>query len=253
MLRFFRQIRKSLMEKNKTSTYILYAVGEITLVVIGILLALQINNWNEDQKAIDQEQRILNALIQETSRNSEIIQGCSTQIIRTIQAADKIRSYLSPDFPDVSIDSVNVWLGLTGSTERCIVSTDIIDELQSSGNLKNIRSVELRRQIGSWFSALEDLSKEEDEWVSEFSQEYIPYTNKRMAWDDVDHILNDDKTKYFPSRFDKDPRKMFQEFEYSNIFAIHYWRMNRVNTRIESLQLENTKLADQITQNLQSV
>jgi len=49
MLRFFRHIRKTLMEQNKVRTYLQYAVGEIILVVIGILIALQINNWNQNR------------------------------------------------------------------------------------------------------------------------------------------------------------------------------------------------------------
>lgn len=51
MLKFFRTIRKKLMEQNKIRTYIFYAIGEIFLVVIGILIALQVNNWNEQRKA----------------------------------------------------------------------------------------------------------------------------------------------------------------------------------------------------------
>ena len=48
MIKFFRKIRYDLMEKNKTGKYFKYAIGEIVLVVIGILIALQINNWNEN-------------------------------------------------------------------------------------------------------------------------------------------------------------------------------------------------------------
>lgn len=48
MLRFFRHIRKSLMEQNKVCTYIFYAIGEIAFVMIGILLPLQVNNWNQE-------------------------------------------------------------------------------------------------------------------------------------------------------------------------------------------------------------
>ncbi len=50
MIKFFRRIRYNLMEKNKTGKYFKYAIGEIILVVIGILIALQINNWNENKK-----------------------------------------------------------------------------------------------------------------------------------------------------------------------------------------------------------
>lgn len=50
MLKLFRKIRQSLLSENKYSKYLIYAIGEILLVVIGILIALQINNWNEDKK-----------------------------------------------------------------------------------------------------------------------------------------------------------------------------------------------------------
>jgi hypothetical protein len=48
MVKFFRKIRQKLLSENKFSKYFIYAIGEIVLVVIGILIALQINNWNEE-------------------------------------------------------------------------------------------------------------------------------------------------------------------------------------------------------------
>ncbi|MGB5479757.1 MAG: DUF6090 family protein, partial [Eudoraea sp.] len=72
MIHFFRRIRRKLAADNptsakasagmKTGKYLKYAVGEIILVVIGILIALQINNWNENRKATNEEVKILNAL-----------------------------------------------------------------------------------------------------------------------------------------------------------------------------------------------
>lgn len=63
MIKFFRHIRQKLLSENKFSRYLLYAIGEIVLVVIGILIALQINNWNENRKSFLSEQTLYKKLI----------------------------------------------------------------------------------------------------------------------------------------------------------------------------------------------
>ena len=63
MIKFFRKIRYDLMEKNKTGKYFKYAIGEIILVVIGILIALQINNWNENRKALIKEIALYSSIV----------------------------------------------------------------------------------------------------------------------------------------------------------------------------------------------
>ena len=69
MIKFFRKIRFDLIEKNKTGKYLKYAIGEIVLVVIGILIALSINNWNEDRKAWKIENQISNSLAEDFNLN----------------------------------------------------------------------------------------------------------------------------------------------------------------------------------------
>lgn len=69
MIKFFRKIRQQLIAENRVSKYLLYAIGEIVLVVIGILIALSINNWNERQKDLAQEQLILKQLRTEYQSN----------------------------------------------------------------------------------------------------------------------------------------------------------------------------------------
>ena len=65
MIKFFRQIRFNLMSENKTGKYLKYATGEIVLVVIGILIALSINNWNENRKTYEKERMYLSSLKQD--------------------------------------------------------------------------------------------------------------------------------------------------------------------------------------------
>ena len=59
MIKFFRNVRKNLLNQGKTANYLKYAIGEIALVVIGILIALQVNNWNIDRVDRKSEQKYL--------------------------------------------------------------------------------------------------------------------------------------------------------------------------------------------------
>jgi len=70
MIKFFRKIRYNLMEQNKTGKYLKYAIGEIILVVIGILIALSINNWNENKKINTIERDIYKNLITSLHKDS---------------------------------------------------------------------------------------------------------------------------------------------------------------------------------------
>lgn len=75
MIKFFRKIRLDFMEKNKFSKYLLYAIGEIVLVVIGILIALSINNWNELKKAQTKEHFALKEIISDLEQNISSLNG----------------------------------------------------------------------------------------------------------------------------------------------------------------------------------
>ena len=75
MLRFFHQIRQRLLTDNKFSKYLLYAIGEILLVVIGILIALQIDNWNEWRKDRQKEKEIMQTLIENLALNIETLES----------------------------------------------------------------------------------------------------------------------------------------------------------------------------------
>ncbi len=70
MLAFLRKIRQKLLQQNKVTRYVAYAFGEILLVVIGILIALQVNNWNEDRKANNARIEYTHALLVELEKDS---------------------------------------------------------------------------------------------------------------------------------------------------------------------------------------
>jgi hypothetical protein len=74
MIKFFRKIRQNLLSEGKTGKYFKYAFGEIILVVIGILIALQINNWNEGRKIAANEAYILNEILNNLEEDAQQIE-----------------------------------------------------------------------------------------------------------------------------------------------------------------------------------
>ena len=95
MFRFFRQLRQRLLTDNKISKYLLYAIGEIVLVVIGILIALQINNLNEYRIDREQEKELLTQLKSEYQSNLEQLEAKIGLRNLMISASIKLLDYVS--------------------------------------------------------------------------------------------------------------------------------------------------------------
>lgn len=237
MLRFFRQIRKKLMEQNKTRTYLLYAVGEIALVMIGILLALQVNNWNQKQQLIEQEQEVISALYEEIDTNATILGLCMEYIKRKIAVIDSMQNYVGPTYANLPDNTLHRWLATVGGIERCAVETDAIDELRSSGSLNLISNRSLRRDLSKWNTAIITMKSEESDWSQEFSSILVPYLNKWILWADVDYLAFKDDPNFSPSAFEIDENLMLQEYQFDNHLNNTRWRWARIKDRTDSLSV----------------
>ena len=99
MIKFFRHFRQTLIMENKTSKYFKYAIGEIILVVIGILIALQINNWNEDRKATKQEIKILSELKNDLETNLIEIYDTNSTTKNRVKSTVLILDYFKDEKP----------------------------------------------------------------------------------------------------------------------------------------------------------
>jgi sensor domain CHASE-containing protein len=95
MIKFFRKIRQKMLTESKFSKYLLYAIGEIVLVVIGILIALQINNWNENKKLEELKQVYYQQLLKDLNKDKEYlkIEDNSNKIILSIEYASFLKIY----------------------------------------------------------------------------------------------------------------------------------------------------------------
>ena len=150
MFKFFSKIRFNLIGTNKTGKYIKYATGEIFLVVIGILIALQVNNWNEDRKERAIEQNYLERLLVDLENDNTTLtfsKGLSADRIHQIRILNTMVEGTSIASPNEVIESIEkvTWRSYLP------LSKIVYNELLNSGQMSLIKSEELRSLLTSYY------------------------------------------------------------------------------------------------------
>ena len=170
MIKFFRKIRQKLLSENKFSKYLIYAIGEIVLVVIGILIALQINNWNEESKTRDSEQALLHQLSQEFESNLAQLNQKIRMRELMISSAKKLLNMI--DDPQTVIpDSIGYLLSYT----RMNPTFDPIrNDLTGGNKLALIRDNKLKVLLTNWESNAIQLDESEVQWLNCLDNYYRP-------------------------------------------------------------------------------
>jgi hypothetical protein len=145
MIKFFRHIRKRLIGEKRFSKYLLYAIGEIILVVIGILIALQINNWNEDRLTSEFELQMLTSLKEGLTTDLADIDFNIKYTTRGIAKTDTIIKYLRTEQPR-DLDTIARWFSDAMTPTRFQYSTSAFETLKSKG-ITLISNDVLRKKI----------------------------------------------------------------------------------------------------------
>ena len=182
MIKFFRQIRYKLMEQNKTSKYFKYAFGEIILVVIGILIALQINNWNENRIKSNKETAILASIHKEFKKNKKQLDS----VVGTHKKVHSNCSKIISLFPIQSkpepalLDSLSLWLWESYGGVTFNPSQTSINALASTSSFDIIKNETLRDLLISWNDLITDYQEEEERSRDHIWDIYDPYFSKHF-------------------------------------------------------------------------
>jgi len=152
MLTFFRRIRRNLANQNKFLQYSRYAVGEILLVVVGILIALSINNWNEDKKERQEEYLVLKSLHSEFIENRELFNKSQVKNEKIFDAMQYLLEILDAKRVNESlVDSIYFHLDRSAwSTGTFEPSRGIVNSLINSGKQNIIRNDHLKSLLIQW-------------------------------------------------------------------------------------------------------
>ena len=159
MLTFFRRIRKALLDSGSTGKYLLYAIGEIALVVIGILIALQINNWNDWRKDRRTEQVYLANLMDELDSNLVLARSHIQFDTNQRNRANLILSVCANDVLLNDPIELIVSVEFAGWIYPLIYQRNVWSEMQNTGNIKLTSNQKVKRSLTDIYQDF-DLYKE---------------------------------------------------------------------------------------------
>jgi hypothetical protein len=199
MIKFFRKIRQRLLNENRFSKYLLYATGEIVLVVIGILIALQINNWNENKK---QQKEVQNALME--IKNDLILDQMVLHeaLNRKNEEYDKQQRVIDIlDHKKEMVEDFDKLLGHLMLKRNVEFTKNGFDLLKEMG-IGKIEDDDFRIKLTSYYDlSLPRIQAEIDDDTDEFQSIWLPYVREHFTdWlfeaygtpKDMDSFLNDE-------------------------------------------------------------
>ena len=163
MIKFFRKTRQNLLNEGKTSKYIKYAIGEIILVVIGILIALQINNWNKEKNQRGVEQSILTNLKEDFNKNQQEIEVLIFANHKYHRNLNKFIEVLTSSPKETIIQIADTLTMAAIAAPTYIPTTSTIDVIISTGNIDLIKNEELKTLLSRFKREVADLSEDEND------------------------------------------------------------------------------------------
>tara|TARA_Y100000385_G_scaffold291468_1_gene369658 strand:+ start:2899 stop:3690 length:792 start_codon:yes stop_codon:yes gene_type:complete len=249
MLTFLRKIRKSLIESGSSRKYLLYGIGEITLVVIGILIALQINNWNEKRLALIEEQKLYCTIHEEMGLSKFFQEEGGKIYADAISSSEQILMSINDPSIEITQEEINNgihafesrWLGGAGSV------TNIYDLLISSGKLELLSSIEVIENMRSLNSHFEFLLTYEELQAQFVDNQLYPYLNARIDRISASSKQFDLDESLHVSRFKSTNELLLNDKEFANllidfirhtrVLVLTYKRMGNFISKIDSIAI----------------
>jgi len=186
MIKFFKKIRFTLISKNKTGKYLKYAIGEIVLVVIGILIAIQINEWNRERKMNLDELDSYQLIISDLKRDSTLFETYQGQYNR----------YLDTYF---ELNNINNGVGSFKNIMPDFIVSNIefnpVTKNNHQTTIEKLRNRNIRDQINAYFRRLNQVQQATDEFNKLIEQVSRPFfLVEQDVFNNATVFNNDDRT-----------------------------------------------------------
>ena len=245
MIKFFRKIRQKLLPENNFGKYLLYALGEILLVVIGILIALQVNNWNESKKISRQEIVLIENLRSEFKVNLENLEEVEAQNQIIYNSTNELKNLIGQETSIINEHNVDSLL------LNAILITDyqpnqfVLSQLKTGERLDIINSEKLKKLLYEWDKALNAKTEAFNMLNTYFMNSLIPFLDENTSIRNIDLYGKYEWSNKTPLKYNS--TNMFHMIQFDNRLENHIWCVNSFGNSIDTLKTIAKKIEEEIT------
>ncbi|HPG09877.1 MAG: hypothetical protein H6561_01145 [Lewinellaceae bacterium] len=237
------------MSENKTVKYLKYAFGEIVLVAIGILIALGVNNWNENRKNVSTEHKYLIALLEDFETNltksKEIIERIEDDIPQLIGLLEQSALEKST----IPVDSLNNAFAKVSNMPTYSSTDRTYNNLVGSGELKIINDESLKTNLANYYKSLYILNLVQQTHESELVQSFQPFIIEYLDFQAVRPLI----IKEFPLPGSLETTKILEVMKtrrFRNIVALKLTILADLLDLNRNLESINQTIVDQLGQRI---
>jgi len=235
MIKFFRKIRQNLLTKNKNSEYLKYAVGEIILVVIGILIALSINNWNEERNNFQKQELLTKNIIEDLKLDFIHINKSLSEVSGQMNLIDNLISKIFDNKTRLSIESIGL----------IRYSSDFrpISQRNHSESVSSLEDDFIRKLLQSYFLKEDQVTDIFIEYIDIVHNKIRPYLSD-VGMHNLKSLYNQDSSTQ-KSEVPLSPEILLEQLNNMKFQQLLYERKIKTNSfenLLDELKIQNQEL-----------
>ncbi|RIA09057.1 hypothetical protein OE09_0885 [Flavobacteriaceae bacterium MAR_2010_72] len=240
MIKFFRKIRYNLMETGKTGKYLKYAIGEIILVVIGILIALSINNWNQDRLNGLEKKELLSKLHVEFNANKKVLIDYRIAENNAMNSCIELMKLIGVSEEELTKHNLDSLLFESFPSNEMAFANNAVYSIVQNGRLNLFENETITTLLYQW-NSLSEIRKVRYEKLDSWSNtHFLPFLLPYISFKEMDSNANyrwAGKSKVKPNYY-----PLFQKVEFENLLDNSLWLHQQIIERLK----ETEELIDKI-------
>jgi len=211
----FKNIRRKLASENKTAAYLRYALGEILLVVIEILIALQVNSWHQHLLDQREAENIKANLHEEFTENRALLNTSRNQFKKSIASGLVLINLVGASRSELEKHNLDSLFYFTFESASYLPSDNSLQDILQSGRLDLISDKALRENLLFWSASMKRLKNTDKISLGWVTNHMIPYLLPHMSLREMDRYGNNPGGG--ESRLHTDYYPLFQKLEFENV------------------------------------